>query len=545
MPVKILTIPFARDAQQGLVNTIPDDPVAGQPQLASWKEGFQSETMMPLTAGGIPPQGQDFNGLFQQITEHLVHQNSGGQYGWSQEWIDAHGGYPKGAIVFSDDGLACYYSAVDNNAQNFNTNPASIGVEWLLFASVDSASNAREWIAATVSRIDAETGVSTVRKAWTAQRVRQTADAAITARVVNTVGQSEDEVMSQKATTDAIAAVAVAGSSFNKPLARRGKPLFVKTSPAEFIIPEGFSAAIDGITFIVRTDVTLSLDDDLDTGTKTAGSDYFVHITENGSPFISLQETVADAALIGGFHYGLTTEDEAPSGNKTEWDMEQIRGINAYTFWDLNFRCTAKAGNRGRFFYKGGWYDIYLAGEDYGLDFYSKPFVFIAAGASYYSRKYPKIPLEFGGDGVTTYGKLTPFQAMDLSNAAGMSLIEYDEFTAIAYGVQEGLAQAEPVVGMVGHQPALTSKYGMEQAAGVQWIWGRTKGSSSYSSGGWKDITDGRGQVYSGLMVGLLGAVQTQVAERSGSRASFWDSDLTHSLWSDALRCRGDHLQRD
>lgn len=139
MPVnpKILTIPFARDASPGLVNAIPDDPVMGEPQKASWKQGFQSETMIPLTAGGIPPEGQDFNGVLKDITEHIVYQNGGGQYAWSQEWVDEHGGYPQGAVLSANDGLSLWVSLEDDNTEDFNTGTPS---KWarIAFSGLDT-----------------------------------------------------------------------------------------------------------------------------------------------------------------------------------------------------------------------------------------------------------------------------------------------------------------------------------------------------------------------------------------------------------------------
>jgi hypothetical protein len=140
----------------------------------------------------------------------------------------------------------------------------------------------------------------------------------------------------------------------------------------------------------------------------------------------------------------------------------------------------------------------------------------------------------FGGNGTTNYGKLTPFVAFDLVNAAGKELISYQEFTKIAYGVQEGLVQPETIAGQTGHIGAVTSKYGMEQATGTQWIWSSSFGTST--NGTWNNIADARGQVYSDVIVALLGGLRNDTAGAPGSRCSYWDHGLTGSHWHDGFR---------
>lgn len=76
---ELLSIPFARDASGATKNEIPDAPGGGAPaQQATWSQGFPAVTMQPLAVGGIPPQGQDFNGVLNALSEHTVYQNAGG-----------------------------------------------------------------------------------------------------------------------------------------------------------------------------------------------------------------------------------------------------------------------------------------------------------------------------------------------------------------------------------------------------------------------------------------------------------------------------------
>lgn len=164
---KILTIPFAQDASPDLINEIPDDPLVGTPERASWKQGYPFITMIPLVAGGIPPQGQDFNGVFRDITEHIVHQNKGGMYKFSAEVV-ADGGYPQGAVLAANDGLSFWVSLQDENTQDFN---GAVKDQWarIAFSGLDAALN---------NKLN-------------------------TSAVVQTLGQSTTSIMSQKAVTDA------------------------------------------------------------------------------------------------------------------------------------------------------------------------------------------------------------------------------------------------------------------------------------------------------------------------------------------------------
>jgi len=153
---KILTIPFGRDAVPDMVNDIPSDPIVAEPQRASFKQGFPSITTIPLTAGGIPPEGQDFNGILRDITEHVVHQNKGGMYKFAAE-IVAAGGYPQGAVLAANDGLSLWVSLIDNNVQDFNSGTPT---QWarIAFSGLDSLLNEKLDKASKATQAQAEAG---------------------------------------------------------------------------------------------------------------------------------------------------------------------------------------------------------------------------------------------------------------------------------------------------------------------------------------------------------------------------------------------------
>lgn len=122
-------LPFASG---GTKNTIPT--AATGTGKASFTDGFPAVTMLPITAGGIPPEGKDFNGILFDITSHTIWVNAGGQYQFDATLSTAIGGYPAGMVLQSNNGLAAYVSAVANNTTDFNATPSSIGTLWLPYS---------------------------------------------------------------------------------------------------------------------------------------------------------------------------------------------------------------------------------------------------------------------------------------------------------------------------------------------------------------------------------------------------------------------------
>ena len=128
----VMVEPFAVNGQK---NDIPTDSQIGvAPGRASLNDGFPPLTMTPIIDGGVPPSGLDFNGILNRITQHTAWQNAGGIYHFDDALCAHIGGYPAGAVLLSDTGIASYISATDNNTVNFNDVPESIGITWLPYA---------------------------------------------------------------------------------------------------------------------------------------------------------------------------------------------------------------------------------------------------------------------------------------------------------------------------------------------------------------------------------------------------------------------------
>lgn len=121
-PGKIIT-PWA---ESGLKNPIPPtaNPATGR---AGFDQGFSAINMTAKEAGGIPPFGQDFNGIFYEVTNILRYMQAGGQPTFDAALATAIGGYPKGAMVLGSDGVTLWQSKVDSNSTDPNTDPSDWG----------------------------------------------------------------------------------------------------------------------------------------------------------------------------------------------------------------------------------------------------------------------------------------------------------------------------------------------------------------------------------------------------------------------------------
>lgn len=119
-------VPFANAAGPTYTAPVPTAS-PGVPGRASLDTGFPPETFTPVGAGGTPPFGQDFNGLFQQITDGIQWTQAGGQAVYNAAFQTAIGGYPKGAVVLDPAIPAmAWQSTTENNV----TDPTAGGAGW-------------------------------------------------------------------------------------------------------------------------------------------------------------------------------------------------------------------------------------------------------------------------------------------------------------------------------------------------------------------------------------------------------------------------------
>jgi hypothetical protein len=113
----LLPQPFANNATGGFKNTIPDTTVTSG--RASYDIGFPPITMQDVIAGGIPPLGQDVNGILFAISSHTYYQQTGKPYAYNSALATAMGGYAVGTLLGMSDGTGLWL----NNSADNTTDP--------------------------------------------------------------------------------------------------------------------------------------------------------------------------------------------------------------------------------------------------------------------------------------------------------------------------------------------------------------------------------------------------------------------------------------
>ena len=116
---------FASNAKTGEVDDFPDIE-------RGWGITYER-------TAGIPPI-EWFNGVTKRADLNLQYQKNTGQLQkFDQDYCDFIGGYPKGAVLLSDDGESSYISMVDENTSDFNNNKSVIGTKWKAWAGSASS----------------------------------------------------------------------------------------------------------------------------------------------------------------------------------------------------------------------------------------------------------------------------------------------------------------------------------------------------------------------------------------------------------------------
>lgn len=331
------------------------------------------------------------------------------------------------------------------------------------------------------------------------------------------------------------------------------QPCIIKTSATTLAIKAGTHVKIGNeyVSLTVQTAVVMP-------AVLTPGEDYAVFVSPDGTasavadPFFAPAVAPVPGALkIGGFHYGLTAPGTTPasggfattgftnSGGKYPWTqarVDRIAGINEFSIWDLSFM--SKGEQRGFAFdpQTRVWSAVYFCGSDHSTSGISRYNTAVASGTV-----LPKIPVEYGGDGTTTYGRLSAYEALEILASHGCRLMTQEEFVSGALGVTEGqsLGGAASTIPATKREPGYTSRIGLEQATGHIWTIGgplTSVGDSAWTA------EPNRGNFYGGAGLPLFGGSRADAAD-SGSRASSWDGVFWSSGWSIGLRAACDHYQ--
>ena len=335
--------------------------------------------------------------------------------------------------------------------------------------------------------------------------------------------------------------------------------VFSKTGAGTAQIKAGTVVDVGGaiVTFSAATAITMP--------TLTAGTDYAIWVTPAGAlqavadPYSApATAPVAGARKIGGFHYGLVAAGTtvasgsfATTGNGMIWTQSQvddIAGINKYSFWDLKWRCAGEQRGMALDPYVRCWAAIYFCSTNHISNGISRFNTDVASGTV-----LPRIPLAYGGNGTAAYANGNWWTFGEIAASFGLRHPTEREFVSAAYGVTENqsLGGAASTIPSTARQAGYTSRIGLDQASGHHWTWGAdssTRWDGTATPWAWRDVNGGRGQLHLygdvNLIRVLLGGDRGHAAV-SGSRASSWPNGPWHSFWSLGLRAFGDHLMLD
>ena len=123
-PTKI-SIPFAASGSR---NVIPNTSLIGiTAGAASFPDGFPPLTMTDPGAGGVYPDGKDFNGAYYALSAAIRWAEAGGLPIYDSAFSTAVGGYPIGAVLQAADYSGYWVSTANNNTSN----PDTGGANWL------------------------------------------------------------------------------------------------------------------------------------------------------------------------------------------------------------------------------------------------------------------------------------------------------------------------------------------------------------------------------------------------------------------------------
>lgn len=106
--------------------TIPIPESTATPGRASMQLGFPPLTMEAIVAGGVPPFGQDVNGILYMLTANAAYAQSGQPYRWSASIAAAIGGYAVGTQLGSTDGNTIWVNLFSGNVSD----PDAGGAGW-------------------------------------------------------------------------------------------------------------------------------------------------------------------------------------------------------------------------------------------------------------------------------------------------------------------------------------------------------------------------------------------------------------------------------
>jgi hypothetical protein len=228
-------------------------------------------------------------------------------------------------------------------------------------------------------------------------------------------------------------------------------PMLEVTGRESLVIKAG--TIVDGRRFKTATPVKLPAYG------LAPGTDYGIVLADGLPHALRAYRVPSGEGCIGGFHF-------APGGNAPERaGGDDVPAINPFSLWDRNFRPACRDPRSMALVEADGvkfWCDIYLTGVDHVRQGTSRYGVMIADGRS--------LPVDPNGK---------PFRRFDFAAASAVmthhdkQLLTQREFEAAAVGVTEySTHRGDPEITKC--DAPRTSRFGLMQATGNMWVWGRS-----------------------------------------------------------------------
>lgn len=122
---------WAEAAAGAYIRTVPVNSQIGiQDGAASFETGFVPDNFAALVSGGVPPFGQDFNGLNNILTKWDQWYQARGAITYDATFSSAIGGYPQGAILDSAVLVGAQWCSLTDNNTTDPDNPSS-SANWM------------------------------------------------------------------------------------------------------------------------------------------------------------------------------------------------------------------------------------------------------------------------------------------------------------------------------------------------------------------------------------------------------------------------------
>jgi hypothetical protein len=120
---------WGKNAGGAYIRVVPvASQIGTQDGAASFTDGFPPDNFTNVSAGGVPPFGQDMNGILSVVTAWLQWAQAGGPNVYDAAFATAVGGYPFGSILNSAyTAGAMWASFQDNNLTNPDDPSTSAG----------------------------------------------------------------------------------------------------------------------------------------------------------------------------------------------------------------------------------------------------------------------------------------------------------------------------------------------------------------------------------------------------------------------------------